>query len=232
MNRLIASLPADARGLLEKDLQDVQLKKGDVLYRIDEPITHLFFPHGGLVSFVVVMESGEAAEVSLIGREGLVCSGVVLDVQDAIDQATVEVGTAAFRISSTSFIRAYRSHDKLRTIVNRHHAMFIAEGRQSTACNAVHNASERLCRWLANAQDRSGMDNLEITQEFLARMVGVGRSTINQFCGLLHSEGIIDTSRGHIKILQPEALRSRACECYRILSRRFAKLFPDRPGDV
>jgi hypothetical protein len=78
------------------------------------------------------MESGQTAEVSLIGREGLVCSGAVLDVQDAIDRATVEVGTAAFHISSTSFIRAYRSHDKLRTIVNRHHAMFIAEGRQST----------------------------------------------------------------------------------------------------
>ncbi|MCK1518342.1 Crp/Fnr family transcriptional regulator [Bradyrhizobium sp. 190] len=227
MNRFIASLPADARELLEKDLHVVQLKKGDVLYRIDEPITHVFFPHGGLVSLVVLMESGQTAEVSLIGREGLVCSGVVLGVEDAIDQATVEVGSPASCISSASFIRAYHSHDKLRTIVNRHHAMFIAEGRQSTACNAVHTASERLCRWLANAQDQSGMDDLEITQEFLARMVGVQRTTVNQLCGVLHAEGIIDTSRGHIRILQPEALRSRACECYGVLRKRFAKLFPD-----
>ncbi len=76
------------------------------------------------------------------------------------------------------------------------------------------------------------MDDLEITQEFLARMVGVARSTINQFCGVLHAEGIIDTGRGHIRILQPEALRSRACECYGILRKHFAKLFPDWPGDV
>jgi CRP-like cAMP-binding protein len=226
MNRLIASLPTDARELLEKDSHVVQLKKGDVLYQIDEPVTHVFFPHGGLISLVVLMESGKTAEVSLIGREGLVCSGIALDVQDAIDQATVEVGAAASRISSGSFIRAYRSSNDLRTVVNRHHAMFIAEGRQSTACNAVHDASQRLCRWLSNAQDQAGVDDLDLTQEFLGRMVGVQRTTINQICGVLQAEGVIDLSRGHIRIVQPDALRTRSCECYGILRRRFAKLFP------
>jgi CRP-like cAMP-binding protein len=232
MNQLIASLPADARELLDEHLHVVQLKKGDVLYKIDEPVTHVFFPHGGLISLVVVMESGETAEVSLIGRDGLVCSGIALDVQDAMDQATVEVGAAASRISSGSFIRAYRSNNDLRTVVNRHHAMFIAEGRQSTACNAVHDASQRLCRWLANARDQAGVDDLDLTQEFLGRMMGVQRSTINQICGVLHAEGIIDVSRGHIRIVQPEALRTRACECYRVLRKRFAKLFPDWRGET
>jgi CRP-like cAMP-binding protein len=159
------------------------------------------------------------------------CSGVTLDVQDAIDQATVEIGGAASRISSTSFIRAYRSNDDLRTLVNRHHAMFIAEGRQSVACNAIHNVHPRLCRWLANAQDQAGVDELELTQEFLARMLGVQRTTINQICGALRAEGIIDTSRGHITILQPEALRNNACECYGILRKRFATLFPNWGGE-
>lgn len=227
MSSFIASLPADARELLEKDLQVVKFQKGDLLYRIDEPISRVFFPHGGLISLVVVMESGQTAEVSLIGREGLVCSEIVLDVQDAIDQATVEVGAIVSCVPSESFIRAYRSNEKLRTIVNRHHAMFIAEGRQSTACNAIHHVSQRLCRWLANARDQSGVDDLELTQDFLSRMLGVQRTTINQICVDLTQEGIIDTSRGHITILQLEALRGRACECYRILRKRFARLFPN-----
>jgi CRP-like cAMP-binding protein len=183
MNRFIASLSPDARELLEKDMYVAELKKGHVLYRIDEPVTHVFFPHGGLISLVVLMETGETAEVSLIGREGLVCSGAVLDVQDAIDQATVQIGTAASIISTASFIRAYRSHEELRTSVNRHHAMFIAEGRQSAACNAIHTADQRLCRWLANARYQAGIDDLEVTQEFLPRMVGISRSTISQICG-------------------------------------------------
>jgi hypothetical protein len=118
------------------------------------------------------------------------CSGVTLDVQDAIDQATVEIGGAASRISSTSFIRAYRSNDDLRTLVNRHHAMFIAEGRQSVACNAIHNVHPRLCRWLANAQDQAGVDELELTQEFLARMLGVQRTTSTKFAAHCMPKGL------------------------------------------
>ncbi|WP_213290459.1 Crp/Fnr family transcriptional regulator [Bradyrhizobium sp. sGM-13] len=227
MNRLIASLPADARELLEPELQRVPLVKGEVLYRPDEPVDYVFFPHGGLISLVVTMESGQTAEVSLIGRDSIVCSAVALDVQDAIDQATVELDTAASRMNSAAFIRAYRSHDKLRTIVNRHHALFIAEGRQSTACNAIHQVHPRLCRWLANARDQSGVDDLQLTQDFLARMLGVQRTTVNQICGDLSAEGIIDTSRGHIRILRLDILRDRACECYGILRKRFTHLFPD-----
>jgi CRP-like cAMP-binding protein len=227
MSRFIASLPADARELLERDLEVIQLPKGQLLYRIDEPVTRVFFPHAGLISLVVMMESGQTAEVSLIGREGLVCSGIVLDIQDAIDQATVEVGATASCMTSESFIRAYRSNEKLRTIVNRHHAMFIAEGRQSTACNAIHHVNQRLCRWLANARDQSGVDDLQLTQDFLARMLGVQRTTINQICVDLSHEGIIDTSRGHITILHVETLRSRACECYGVLRKRFTRLFPN-----
>ena len=226
MSRFIASLPAEVRELLENNLEVIQLQKGQVLYRIDEPVTRVFFPHGGLISLVVMMESGKTAEVSLIGREGLVCSAIVLDVQDAIDQATVEVSAVASCISSESFIRAYRSNEKLRTIVNRHHAMFIAEGRQSAACNAIHHVDQRLCRWLANAHDQCGVDDLELTQDFLSRMLGVQRTTINQICVDLSQQGIIDTSRGHIVVLQVETLRSRACECYRIVRNRFARLFP------
>ena len=227
MNRIIASLPDDARRLIEADLQVVQLRKGDLLYRADEPLSHVFFPHGGLISLVVVMESGQTAEVSLVGREGIVCSGIVLDVQNAIDQATVEVGGEASRLSAASLIRAYRSHDKFRAVVNRHHAMFIAEGRQSTACNAIHHIGPRLCRWLANARDQSGIDDLQLTQDFLGRMLGVQRTTINQVCTDLAAQGIIDTIRGHIRILQPDALRDRACECYGILRNRFTQLFPE-----
>ncbi|XIA62000.1 Crp/Fnr family transcriptional regulator [Bradyrhizobium sp. TZ2] len=116
--------------------------------------------------------------------------------------------------------------------MNRHHAMFIAGGRQSAACNAIHQVTQRLSRWLANARDHSGVDDLELTQDLLARMLGVQRTTVNQICVDLSEQGIIDTSRGRIRILQLEALRSRACECYGTMRKCFTSLFPNWQEDV
>jgi hypothetical protein len=122
-----SSLPPDARELLEPDLQVAQLKKADVLYRAGEPVTHVSSRTGGLISLIVSMESGQLAEVSLVGRDSMVRSGIVLDVHEAIDEATVEAGASASLMPAASFIRAYHSHERLRTLVNRHQAMVIAE---------------------------------------------------------------------------------------------------------
>jgi CRP-like cAMP-binding protein len=227
MNQLLASLPQEVRSLLDPDLQRVEMRRGDVLYYADQPVEHVFFPNGGLVSIVVQMDSGQTAETSVVGRDGLVCSAIVLDVQDAIDQATVEIETDGLRISAAAFIKIYRSNERLRNVVNRYHAMVIAEARQSTACNALHAADKRLCRWLAHARDQTGQDELQLTHEFLARMLGVRRTTISDGLGPLQAQGIITLNRGYIKILDAEALQAQACECYGILKKRFGHVFPE-----
>ncbi len=230
MNHLLASLPKDVFALLEPHLERVEMRLGDVLYYADQRVEQVYFPNGGLVSIVVVMNSGQTAETSLVGRDGVVCSAIVLDVQDAIDQATVEIPADAFRMRTEPFIAAYRDNEALRTAVNRYHALLIAESRQSTACNALHNAEQRLCRWLADARDRTGSNELPLTQEFLGRMLGLRRSTVTEIYAVLQDQGLVSLTRGRTTILNPEALQARACECYGILRERITKIFPDWAG--
>ena len=128
------------------------------------------------------------------------------------------------------FIAAYRDNEALRTAVNRYHALLIAESRQSTACNALHNAEQRLCRWLADARDRTGSNELPLTQEFLGRMLGLRRSTVTEIYAVLQDQGLVSLTRGRTTILNPEALQARACECYGILRERITKIFPDWAG--
>jgi len=164
---------------------------------------------------MVIMEEGETADLSLIGCSGFVCSGIALDAQDAIDQATVEVPGAASVIESRKFIEAYRSNEALRTMVNRHQALHLAEGRQFTAYNALHSAERRLCRWLA----QTGMEQIEVTQEALGRMVAVRRTTINKVYRELERVDVIAVNRGSIQIAKPAELRRRSCECYGLLKK-------------
>ena len=227
MNELLSLLPPEVCSLLDRHLERVELKTGDVLYRAGSPIEYIYFPDNGLVSIVVTMESGETAETSIVGREGMVCSAIVLDVNDAIEQATAELPGHARRISSKAFINLYSQNEKLRSLVNRYHALMFAEARQSVACNSLHQAPERLCRWLSNARDRTGQDTLPLTQEFLARMLGVNRSTITSLYPLLEKGGLIRGTRGHVEILDLDGLRASACECYGVLRKRSEQIFPE-----
>jgi CRP-like cAMP-binding protein len=227
MNQFIAALPNEARISIEPDFEPVPLQMGDVLHRVGGPVDYVYFPISGLVSIVVTMESGQTADTSIVGREGMVCSAIVLDVNHALDQATVEIPGDAIRIHSRVFIAAYRKCEPLRSMLNRYHALMLAEARQSIACNALHDVEHRLCRWLAEAQDRTGSDQLALTHEFLARMLDVQRSTISVICPPLRDAGIVLYGRGNMKILDANRLRESACECYRILRNRAAVIFPE-----
>ena len=219
MNELLSLLPPEVCSRLDQHLERVKLKT--------RPIECIYFPDNGLVSIVITMESGETAETSIVGREGMVCSAIVLDVHDAIEQATAEMPGNARRISSKAFIDLYRQNEILRSLVNRYHALMIAEARQSVACNSLHHLPQRLCRWLSEARDRSDQDKLALTQEFLARMLGVTRSTISALYPLLEKAGLIKGTRGHVEILDPAGLHANACECYSVLRKRSEQIFPE-----
>jgi CRP-like cAMP-binding protein len=227
MNRLIATLPDEARALIGPHLEDVQLGAKEVLYRAGDPIEYVYFPHSGLVSLVVTMESGRTAECAVVGQDGMVCSAIVLDVLDAMDQATVEIPGAAARIASRMFTTIYRESEELRSVINRYHALLLSEARQSVACNALHGAERRLCRLLAEIQDRTGYEKLPLTQEYLSRLLGLRRSSVTDLYPTLEERGILKGTRGYVEIVRPTALREHACECYSILKQRSKDMFPE-----
>jgi CRP-like cAMP-binding protein len=227
MNRLIETLSPDARALMERDFEHVELKRRDVLYGAGSAVEHVYFPTTGLVSIVVTMLSGRTAETSIVGQDGMVCSAIVFDVNIALDEATVEVAGTGVRIQTRKFIAAYQQNEHLRNVINRYHALMLAEARQSVACNALHPAEKRLCRLIADAQDRTGQRELALTQEFLSAMLGLRRSTVTQLYPDLQDVGIMSNKRGMITILDPDALRAGACECYGIIKKRSAEVFPE-----
>ena len=227
MNQLISSLPTDARNLINPHLESVILRRRSVLYRVGGPVRHVYFPHSGLVSLMVTMKSGRAAESAVVGQDGMVCSAIVLDVLKALDEASVEIPGKAARILTATFTGLYRESEELRIVVNRYHALLLAEARQSVACNVLHVAEQRLCRLLAEIQDRTGEENLPLTHEYLSRMLGLRRASISEIYPALEEKGFLKALRGHVEIVDRKALREHACECYGILKQRTRDVFPE-----
>jgi CRP-like cAMP-binding protein len=228
-NWFIASMPAETRAELEPHLEEVQLRRGEVLYTAGDPLDWVYFPQSGLIAIIITMLSGVTACSSLVGKNGMVNSVVVLDLSRALDQALVEFPGTALRLPTERFAAAYRGNEAFRIMVNSYHAMAWAEAQQSIACNALHEIEERLCRWLLEAHDRTGMDSLPITQELLSNLLGTQRTSVTLVQGKLASAGFIRTHRGVIDLLNIQGLQACSCECYRVLKDRIAEIFPTMP---
>lgn len=225
-NWFFNALSETARSELEPHIQLVTLRKGEMLYTESDPIQWVYLPNSGLIGVIITMESGKTAHTSVVGRNGLLSTCVILDVSAAFDQAVVEVPGDAMRIPASRFVSAYRRNEELRVMVNRYHAMTCAEAQQSAACNALHQIDQRICRWLLEARDRTGLDALPITQESLGQILGVRRASVSAAQSKLVTMGLISVQRGMIEILDVEGLQGRSCECYRVLKERTARIFP------
>jgi CRP-like cAMP-binding protein len=228
-NWFIASMSAEMRAELEPHLEEVRLDRGQTLYTAGDPLDWVYFPKSGLIAIIITMQSGETACTSLVGKNGMVNTAVALDLSRALDQALVEFPGTALRLPTQRFAAAYRRNEALRTMVNSYHAMAWAEAQQSIACNALHGIEERICRWLLEVRDRTGMDNLPITQELLSNLLGIQRTSVTMVQGKLGRAGLIRTHRGLIDLLSIDGLQDCSCECYRVLKDRAAVIFPAMP---
>jgi CRP-like cAMP-binding protein len=215
-NWFLASMSAEMRAELEPHLEAVPLKEGQMLYAAGDLLDWVYFPNSGLVATIITMQSGKTLCTSLVGRSGMLSTAVVLDLSRALDQAVVELA-------------AYRRDEALRTSINFYHAMTFAEAQQSIACNALHDVEERVCRWLLEARDRTGLDRLSVTQELLANLLGVQRTSLTLAQGKLAKAGLIRTRRGHIDLVNIDGLHECSCECYDVLRKRAAVIFPTMP---
>ena len=224
-NRLLQTLSAADFAIARPHLEAVELLRESLLVEAGEALSHVYLPHSGIVSTVVNLSQGQAVEVAMIGRDGIVgaaetlCDGISLT-----DAVVLCPGTASAMAVADLKAIAGRSA-AWRHLLVRHEQALLAQAQQSAACNAAHSVEERLSRWLLRARDLWDGETLPMTQELLARMIGVQRNAVSIVAHELQRAGVISYSRGQIEIIDIEALRATACECYHAVHAKQAHLF-------
>ncbi len=223
-NRLLAHLSDGGYRRLLPYLQPVALKFEQVLYEVGSPIDCAYFITSGIVSALTLMEDGSAIEVATIGNEGLVALPAFLGVKTSPHRILVQHPGDALRMPTDVLLEQAGRDESLRRLLSLYHTAFLMQVSQSVACNGLHTVKQRCCRWILMARDRVPSDELLLTHEFLAMMLGVRRSTVTEVLHPLQEEGLIDYSRGKITILDRGRLEGVACECYRVVKNEFDRL--------
>lgn len=218
-NQLLAAMPSAELAALRPHLKQVTLEHGSQLKDSGERIQYVYFPLNGMVSLLLVMSDGRAIKTAVVGREGALGVQSGLGIANAYARATVEIRGEALRIPGSQFHRIVRDSEKLRDLLVRYREFCFAQMQQSVACNALHGAEERLARWLLHSSDIVGSHVLPLTQEFLAQVLGVRRTTVTGLAQTLLQSGVIDYRRGRIEICNRDQLKRFACECYDVLQR-------------
>ena len=216
-NYLLATLPPHVFGLLKADLEPVSLPQGMVLLEPGDPIERIYFPETAMISLVVVTREGDTIETSIVGREGALGLQRGLGKRCSFTRATVQIAGRFLRIAAYKLEQASTASAPLRDMINRYTEVLWAEAQQTAACNAIHDASSRLSRWLLQSARCVDRDHLTLTQDFLGHMLGVRRTTVTLLAQELQRKGAIKYSRGKISILSRSTLESCACECHQIM---------------
>jgi CRP-like cAMP-binding protein len=225
-NRLLAALRPAEMALMEPHLKEVALIQGAMLQEKGESIERVYFPNSGMISLLTVMQPGNAIETATVGREGAVGAMSGLGPRNAFSRAVVQMPGFASQISTTRFQAIVAQSAAIRDIVVNYNEVLLAQVQQSAACNALHDAEARFCRWLLQSCDRSDSDIVPITQEFLAQMLGVRRTTVTLVAQSLQDAGMLRYRRGRVEIIDRAALEARACECYAVVRREIDEHLP------
>jgi DNA-binding transcriptional regulator YhcF (GntR family) len=213
-NRLLAAVPANDRALLEPHAEFVELAPGQVLFEPEEDVVITHFPlTGTMAGLIVVLEDGRTAEAASIGREGAIGGIVSAGHKPAFCRAVTQIAGPALRIETARIEVA-----KQRSLVVRDLFM------QSVVCNAFHPMRQRLARWLLTTQDRIASDEFSLTQEYLAQMLGVHRSTVIRVARLLQKDGVVRSARGRLTVLNRPKLEKASCECYGAVARHYERI--------
>ena len=216
-NSLLAALPRKEFELLEAFLEPVKLTFGEVVYRPGEPIQHVYFPTDSLVSLLTLAEGHQALEVGLVGREGMLGIPLALGVSDSPVRALIQGTGMALRMTAAHFRNELQLNVLLQREVFRYTYELMVQMTQTAACSRFHRVEARLARWLLMTRDRVRSNDIHLTQELLANMLGVRRVGVTKAAGDLRQRSLISYNRGHINILDSEGLEEAACQCYQIV---------------
>lgn len=215
-NLLLAALPVADYARVERTLETIPVELKQILHKPGEPISHVYFPGGGFVSVLTVLEDGRMVEVATIGREGAVGVSAILDHSPTPSVAMVQAHVdPCFRMAARAFRDEMDRRGPFYEVLTHYMQALVGFVMQSTACNAVHSVEQRLARWLLMARDRVGSNEFPLTQEFASMMLGASRPTVTVVAGTLQKAGLIKYKRGHLTILDGDGLEDASCECYR-----------------
>jgi len=205
----------DDRRAVEAALTPVELQQGRVIYEPGDPIDHLHFVDDGVVSSVAVLQDGRTVETLMVGREGVTGVAAMTGARAAFTRNVVQVTGASHRIDAARFRALAEDRPGVRAAIGNYTAVLQGELEQSAACNALHRAEQRFAKWLLRCHDRVRGDTFNLTQEYMAAMLGSQRTTVNEAAQGLQKAGAISYSRGRITVVDRDALERVACECYR-----------------
>ena len=227
-NHILVSLPVADYARLLPDLELLPMPLGWVLYESGDQIGHLYFPTTSIVSQLYVMESGASAEIAITGNEGLVGISLFMGGESTPGRAVVQSAGNGYRLKADIMKREFALGGQLQHLALRFTQALITQKAQTAVCNRHHTLDQQLCRRLLLSLDRLPSNELVMTQELIANMLGVRREGVTEAAGRLQADGLIHYSRGHITILDRAKLEDRACECYAVVKKEYGRLLPTR----
>jgi CRP-like cAMP-binding protein len=228
-NKLLDILP-DAEWLRwEPYLEPVDMPLGKVLYESGSRVEHVYFPTTSIVSLLYVMEDGASAEIAVVGHEGIVGISLFMGGTSTPSRALVQSAGSGFKLKADILLLEFNRAGLVMHLLLRYTQALITQMSQTAVCNRHHSLDQQLCRWLLLSLDRLHTQELVMTQELIANMLGVRREGVTEAAGHLQSAGLIEYRRGHITVLDRAGLEQRTCECYAVVKKEYDRLLSDSP---
>ncbi|OGS94241.1 MAG: Crp/Fnr family transcriptional regulator [Gallionellales bacterium RIFCSPLOWO2_02_FULL_57_47] len=234
-NHLLATLPAEILERLSPHLELVSMPLGEVICESGGQLQHVYFPTTAILSIHYVLENGASCEIAGVGNEGLLGVSLFMGGNTTPSRAAVQTAGHAYRLKGRLMIEEFnraggRRAGALQKLMLRYTQALILQTAKTAVCNRYHSLEQQLCRWLLSTLDRLPSNELTITQELIANMLGVRREGITEAAGHLQQAGFIHCRRGHITVLDRSGLESRVCECYAVVKKEFHRLLTDVPN--
>ncbi|EJM99717.1 Crp/Fnr family transcriptional regulator [Herbaspirillum sp. YR522] len=225
-NHLLAALSLEARRRIFAHLEWVSLPLGKVLYESGDALEHVYFPVDAIVSLLYVMENGASAEISVVGNDGFLGIAILMGGESMPSRAVVQSAGNAYRLSRHRFREEFRHNPDTLHLLLRYAQTLMTQMAQTAACNRHHSIDQQLCRWLLLSLDRLPGNQLTMTQELIANMLGVRREGVNEAAGKLQRHGVIEYNRGRLTVLDRPRLERLSCECYAVVRKESLRLLP------
>lgn len=226
-NRLLAVLPEEEYLRISPHLELVSMPLGKVLYESGGFLDWVYFPTDAIVSLLYVMEDGASAEIAVVGYEGLIGIALFMGGLTMPNRAVVQSAGQAYRLKGTVLNREFHRSGEFQHLLLRYTLALLTQMGQTAVCNRHHTVDQQLCRWLLLSLDRLPSNELSMTQELIANMLGVRREGVTEAAGKLQKAGLIHYNRGRITVLDRPGLEARVCECYHVVRDEFRRLLPD-----
>jgi CRP-like cAMP-binding protein len=228
-NQLLAALPAAERERIDPHLQLVAMPLGKVLYESGDVLRHVYFPTDSIVSLLYVLEDGASAEIAVVGNEGLIGIALFMGGETTPSRAVVQSAGRAYRLIGQQLKEEFHRNGQLQFLLLRYTQALITQMAQTAVCNRHHSVEQQLCRWLLLSLDRLSSNQLTMTQELIADMLGVRREGVTDAAGKLQKLGVIRYARGQITVLDRAQLEHLSCECYAVVKRETDRLAARAP---